>query len=139
MPGSPTLSSSPPYARRTFACDVAAKAVSGSSASNDCSDKLRLFILRAYQSAFVIAELLEERTKISVIETTPQSSTMCLQNSYPGCRWRSVVQQRPAPGRTWRRPGPTDRHNRQEHQNVFQTHRDCRAWRDRPNRGAQAC
>jgi len=42
----------------------------------------------------------------------PESSTMWLQNFYPGCRWRSVVQQRPAPGLTWRRscPDPTDRH-----------------------------
>jgi len=68
MPGSPTLSSSQPYARPTFACDAAARAVSSSSASNDCSDKLRLFVLWAYQSAFVIAELPEERTKIRAIE-----------------------------------------------------------------------
>src|SRR4030081_3096785 len=118
MPGSPTLSSSQPYARPTFACDAAARAVSRSSASNDCSDKLRLFVLRAYQSAFVIADLPEECTKIRVIEadTAIVNDVPSKFLSWPP--WRSVVQQRPAPGRTWRRscPGPTDRHNRQEHQ-----------------------
>ena len=97
MPGSPTLSSSQPYARLTFACDVAAKAVSGSSASNDCSDKLRLFILRAYQSAFVIAELLEERAKISVIE-----DDTAIVNDVPSkflC-WLSMAERRAAAPRT---------------------------------------